>query len=157
MGEAYRGANQIIPFLFLASCFYAISDTTISGIDYSKKSYLHALIGCMSVAVNYLACITFIPRFGARGAAIATCIAFGSYLVFRVFFSNKYYYVDYGIKKLLILSVFVIAYSAINTFMSFGVLSVVGYIICLVVIVLLYKEDIVKMYQFFKNSLFPNK
>ena len=49
IGSANRPIGS---FLFLGQTMYAISDTTVSGIDYSKKSYLHIIAGGFALAVD---------------------------------------------------------------------------------------------------------
>lgn len=157
LGSAYRSSAQIIPFLLFGSTLYAISDTTISGIEYSKKSYLHAIISAVALAVNFVGNNTLVPLMGPKGAAIATCSSFVVYLVMRIHYSNKYYYIDYGAKKLLVISVPLVIFSYLNTYYVFGLEIIVTYIICMLIFVLIYRKDMVDMFIYFKDSLLPKK
>lgn len=145
LGERYRGANVIIPFLIFGTIMYAISDTAISGIEYSKNSYLHALISLAALGVNFCGNTYMVPRIGPEGAALATCLSFAVYLVLRIYFSNKYYYIDYGVKKLTVICFAVFGFSFINTFYDLSVYTVIAYFVCMVLFVVLYIRDIKEM------------
>ena len=145
LGESYRGANVIIPFLIFGTIMYAISDTAISGIEYSKNSYLHALISLLALGVNFAGNTLMVPRVGPQGAALATCLSFAVYLVLRIYFSNKYYYIDYGIKKLTLICLIVFGFCFVNTFYALNVFTVVLYLLCMVTFFVLYFRDIQEM------------
>lgn len=145
LGESYRGANVIIPFLIFGTIMYAISDTAISGIEYSKNSYLHALISLLALGVNFAGNTLMVPCVGPQGAALATCLSFAVYLVLRIYFSNKYYYIDYGIKKLTLICLIVFGFCFVNTFYALNVFTVVLYLLCMVTFFVLYFRDIQEM------------
>ena len=142
LGSKYRAAASIIPFLYLGSTFYAISDTTMCGIDMSKKSYLHALAGVFACIVNFSGNAVLVPLLGPKGAAVATCASFLVYFVVRTYFSLKNYYINYSLGKLFVVSVFVIIFACINTFYSFGPVTVVSYFMVMILFVVVYFKDI---------------
>lgn len=151
LGSQYRDASQIIPFLYLGSSVFAISDTTMCGIDYSKKSYLHAVGGICAVVVNMVGNFSLIPLFGAKGAAMATCASFIVYFVVRTFFSVKCYPVDYSLRRLSLMIGLLAVFAFVNTFFEISIITVVLYVACLIVYIVIFKKDIVDVYGLLKN------
>lgn len=80
---------------------YALSEVTVVGINLAKKTVYAMLAPVIAVFVNYFFCVYLIPRFGGRGAAYSTFIAFvvffvarteGSSYVWRNFPRRKMYF-----------------------------------------------------------------
>lgn len=142
LGSKYRDAAQIIPFLYLGSTFYAISDTTMCGIDMSKKSYLHAIAGVCACVVNLAGNTTLVPLLGSKGAALATCVSFLVYFVVRTYYSLKNYPIDYSLGKLFVVSIFVIGFAYINTFYPLGIYTFVSYMVVMTIFIAVYSRDI---------------
>lgn len=145
LGVKYWAASTVIPFLAFEPIMYTISETTHVGIGYSKKSYITIVISGLSCLVNFTGNQVLIPQIGIKGAAISTGV---SYIVFwgaRTFFSNHYLYVDYKIRKLLLILAFTLLYAYICTFFSSWVFIVVGFIICNAALFMLYRETIEQM------------
>lgn len=153
LGSSYRDASQIIPFLFLGSSVFAISDTTMCGIDYSKKSYLHAIAGVCAAIVNMAGNIGLIPVLGARGAAMATCASFIVYFSLRTFFSVRCYPIDYSLKRLYTMIGLLAVFAFVNTFYEISAVTVIIYIVCLAVYFVLFRKDIYDTYILLKNFI----
>lgn len=151
LGSQYRDASQIIPFLYLGSSVFAISDTTMCGIDYSKKSYLHAIAGICAVTINLAGNLSLIPLFGAKGAAMATCASFIVYFVVRTFFSVKCYPVNYSLGRLSLMIGLLAVFAFINTFYEISIITAVFYFLCLIVYIAIFRKDICDVYILFKN------
>jgi O-antigen/teichoic acid export membrane protein len=153
LGSSYRQAAQIIPFLYLGSSFYAISDTTMCGIDISKKSYLHAIAGFGGCIINVVVNLILVPKIGAKGAAIATCASFIVYFVLRTYFSNKHYYIDYSLKRMFVMGIILSIYAYLNTFYEFSIVNVILYLIFMAIFIVLYFKDIKEMISYFIDAI----
>ncbi len=153
LGEKYRFAGKIIPFLIFNPIMYTISETTCSGIGVSKKSYLYIYISIVSCITNFAGNWILVPRLGGQGAAISTGISYIVYFALRTAFSNKYYYVDYALKRFMVITAISLLYAWYNTFYEFGLISVVGYIISVIVLLVLYKNDIIEIITIGKRQL----
>ena len=138
LGEKYREASTILPFLVLHPIMYTISETTCSGIDKSKRTYLNILVALCSGLFNVIGNFVLVPTLGPKGAAISTGLSYVVFFAARTFFSNKFYYIDYQISKLVIVLVCTISFASISTFMNFGILTVAGYLLCITAILTLY-------------------
>lgn len=153
LGAKYRGAGTVLPFLFLGAVAYSISDTTVVGIDYSKKSYMHSVIGGIVILINFLGNNYLVPRMGIIGAAIATAFSYLVYLVLRTYFSNRYYYIDFGVKKLTVMFVLLAVFAIVSTFVNRFGLNIVIYVISMTVFVIIYRMDIRDMFVYVLDYL----
>lgn len=86
LGEAYRGASEILVFLFFSPVFMMLSSVTGQGVGFAKKTIYNVYVWIISSAVNLLGNFILVPKFGALGAAISTGF---SYIIF--FFAATYY------------------------------------------------------------------
>ena len=148
LGAKYRGAGAVLPFLFLGAVAYSISDTTVVGIDYSKKSYMHSIIGGIVIVINFLGNNYLVPIMGITGAAIATSFSYLVYLILRTFFSNRYYYIDFGVKKLFIMFVLLTVFASVSTFIDKLILNIVFYLISMAVFIFIYRQDMKDMFVY---------
>lgn len=153
LGPSYRDASQIIPFLYLGSAFYAISDTTMCGIDISKKSYLHALSGGIACVVNMIGNFALVPFLGPKGAALATCVSFLVYFIVRTYFSLRNYYIDYSLKRIFVTGVCLFVFAYINTFYALSIYTVAVYFITMFVFVAIYFRDIKELILYVLDML----
>lgn len=153
LGSDYRGAESYIPFLVFNPVMYTIADTVTSGIEKSKKTYLHVIIIVICFAIEIFGSVYLIPRIGAKGAAISLAISLIVLYLLRLLFSNLYYPIDYGLKKTLVLILITLVFAYINTFYKFSILTLVVYFVCLAILVALYFKDIKEMIDMFKTSL----
>ena len=144
LGEKYREAAYILPCLCFNPIMYTISETTVSGINFAKKSYLHIWIALIACIVNIIGNMFLVPLIGGRGAAISTGLSYIIYFVLRTAFSNKYFKVDFRIKRIAILTIISFGYALYSTFVSFNWITVLFYFVCLTVLICLYRDDIIK-------------
>ena len=152
LGEKYRQAMFIFPCMVFMPVMSTISETTVIGINFKKKTRIHIYISVISALVNLFGNTILVPIYGAKGAAISTGISYMVFYLLRTYFSNKYYKVDYNMRRFLVAStlVYIIAiYSSFNStdmlFIFMGIFSV--FIICI-----LNKEIIIKYVKIIKNK-----
>ena len=141
LGEKYRLAGKILPFLIFNPIMYTISETTCSGIGLFKKSYLYIYISVAVCITNFVGNWVLVPYLGCQGAAISTGISYIVYFALRTYFSNKYYYIDYALIRFTIITVLALIYAWYNTFFDFSLITVIGYFVCVSVLFLLYKSE----------------
>lgn len=142
LGERYREAAYILPFLIFHPIMYTISETTVTGISFMKKSKMQILIAASACITNIIGNTILVPKFGCQGAAISTGISYIVFFTMRTSISNKYFYVDFKLKKFYLLTAFVALYALYNTFIHFGFGAIVGYLVCLILLIVLYKDTI---------------
>ena len=142
LGAKYRYAVEIIPFLAMEPIFYTISETTHSGIGMSKQSYLGIYISAGACLVNYIGNTILVPAIGPRGAAISTGFSYIVFFALRTFFSNRYLYVDYKLKKLAVITIATVVYAFMATFHSSALVSGIGFFACTILLFALYRNVI---------------
>lgn len=91
LGKNYREAVYVFPFLVFMPIMYTISETTVMGINFKKKSGYHVWISLVCALVNTLGNYYLIQYFGAKGAAISTELAYIIFFVMRTVLANKVY------------------------------------------------------------------
>lgn len=98
--SSFYPAYKVVPLITLSYVFLGMATVASLGMYLTSKTSPIALInlGCASInlALNFL----LIPKFGMIGAAINTLIAFIFLFYFYYFYANKYYKIEYEIKKL---------------------------------------------------------
>ena len=89
LGAEYRNTAKIFVFLLFVPVLYTVSETTCLGIEFSKKTIYNLWLTIISVIINLLGNYLLIPKFGAEGAAITTCISYIVWFWLRTLFSRK--------------------------------------------------------------------
>lgn len=154
LGEKFREAAYILPFLIFNPIMYTISETTVSGIVFAKKSRMHIVVAIVACTTNIIGNVVLVPNYGCRGAAISTGIAYIVFFSLRTWISNRYFYIDFGLKKFYFLTFVVCVYALYNTFFEFTFISIVGYAVCLAVLIVSYREIILYgLKQFLKIEI----
>lgn len=157
LGEKYREAAYILPFLIFNPIMYTISETTVSGLVFKKKSSMQVVVAAVSCVVNLIGNTILVPNLGCQGAAISTGLSYIIFFTMRTFLSNRYFKVDFKLGKFYLLTAVTAAYALYNTFISFNMWSIVGYVICIITMYLLYKDTVIwgikYLIEFSKNLL----
>lgn len=142
LGEKYREAAYILPFLIFNPIMYTISETTVTGLVFKKKSKMQVIVALGACLTNIVGNNMLVPILKCQGAAISTGLSYIVFFSLRTYLSNKYFYVDFKLKKFYLLTFVVSLYALYNTFVVFNIGSVLGYIVCFFLIVALYKDTI---------------
>jgi len=103
LGEKYRIASNIMPFLVFIPIMYTISETTVLGINFIKKPKYHIIISILSCLANLIGNSILVPRFGAKGAAISTGVSYIVFFLARTYIATKLYYIKFKVVKIIIL------------------------------------------------------
>lgn len=142
LGEKYRKAAYILPFLIFNPIMYTISETTVAGLVFKKKSKLQVVVAVGACATNIIGNAILVPKWGCQGAAISTGISYIVFYLLRTLLGQKYYYVDFKLARFGIITMITSLYAFYNTFVQFSICAVLGYFVCLVALVVLYKDTI---------------
>lgn len=142
LGSSYREAAYILPFLIFNPIMYTVSETTVTGIAFAKKSKYNIFVALGACISNLLGNMILVPMYGPRGAAISTGISYIIFFILRTFISNKFYKVEYKIKKFYFIVIIAIIYSLYCTFNSFNLQTVIGFILLCGITLFLYRNVI---------------
>jgi len=140
--KEFWGASEVIPILSFSIFFGILKDSSLTGLNITKKSRIIAgvvlLISMLNILLNYL----FIPIWGTTGAAIATLIS--SFVSFVVFyhFAQKSYLIPYEIRKVILVlltGIFLFYLSTLSNNFSFSLKVIIKLVLFLFYPILLYK------------------
>jgi len=116
MAKSYRNVSNIMPFLVLMPIMSLISETTVMGIYFRKKTYWLILVTLISSILNYFGNLVLVPTLGAKGAAISTGISYVAFMFLRTFISEKLYPIRFEINKMLLGTITIIFVAFFGTF-----------------------------------------
>ncbi len=92
LGPEYRETSKIFVFLLFIPVMYTVSETTGLGIGFSKKTFFTLLVVIFSVVINVLGNYLLIPKYGAEGAAISSCVSYIIFFWLRTLFSRRLWF-----------------------------------------------------------------
>lgn len=148
LGEKYRKAAEIIPFLMFNPIMYTISETTVMGIFFKKKTGSQVYISTLSALVNLILNLTLIPVLGAKGAAISTGVAYIMFFTLRTWIAERHYKVGFDLKHFYIVTgLFVLnaTYSMYRGVDAMGLAINVLFIVCVCLLYRKYVSDILRL------------
>lgn len=99
LGPSYSESIYILPFLIFMPVMSTISETTVIGINFKKKTKWHIVIAGISAACNIVMNYFAINAWGAKGAAIATGAAYCVYFYLRTVIAGRFYRCNFQIWK----------------------------------------------------------
>ncbi len=153
LGKKYEGAQFIFPFLVLMPIMYTISETTVLGINFSKKTKYHIYIASFSAIFNVIGNIILVPKFGATGAAISTGLAYVVFFIFRTYFANKFYKINFKFFKFGVCVFLVYILAAYSSKYKFNTTILLLTIINVFVILFAYRNIISEMIKLVKDKI----
>ena len=98
LGEKYRAASSIIPFLSLMPVLSILFEMTGQGIKFKKKPVYFNYASLVAICCNLAGNLMLAPRYGGVGAAAATAFTYIVYFVIGTYFAGKCYPVKYDFK-----------------------------------------------------------
>lgn len=137
LGEDYRLASRVIPFLTLMPVFSILFEITNQGIKFKKKNRYLNYASMAAIVCNIAGNAILVPRFGGAGAAMATGITYMAYFVIGSIFSEKCYKVGYENKKTVLYGIMLLAYALVGTYMEGYLISAAVGIIFIISLVIL--------------------
>lgn len=156
LGEKYREASFILPFLIFHPIMYTISETTVVGIYFKKRPKMQVIVAIVSCVANIVGNIILVPLLGSKGAAISTGVSYIIFFALRTHLANRLYYIDFKLKKFYVTTFLVIIYAALNSFYTSGIWSVFIYIVSCSFIFILYKDVLINGLNFMKKYIRKN-
>ncbi len=140
LGKDYEQARYIFPFLSLMPVLTTLSEVTVVGINFKKKTKYHIYITALVMVTSVVGNFILTPRLGGKGAAISTGVSFIVYFVLRTYYSRKLYYVDYGLKKFCLLMFAISILALYSTFNKIDSVIIILTVLCLLLEYILYKD-----------------
>lgn len=137
----YRSASIMVPFLVFMPIMYTLSEITVGGINFKKKTYWHFIIALISAIINFVGVYFLVPKYGGVGASISTGITYIFFFYLRTIISNYYYPMDFEIIKTSKATFLILFISFVNTFSSNKMIILTVNFTALLTIIFLYKHE----------------
>lgn len=143
LGQDYRASVFILPYLVFMPVMNCISETTVIGINFKKKTRNHIYIAVITAMFNLAGNTILVPYLGAKGAAISTGVSYMVFFLVRTLISKQYYKVNYSLGRLMLCTLSCYVLAAYSSFNKFDYI-IAAMAVFSVIIVLLSYYDIVK-------------
>lgn len=157
LGEKYREAVYVIPFLAFMPIMYAISETTVVGINFLKKSKWHIIIAVVSSGANVVGNYFLVPILGAKGAGIATGLSYVVFFYLRTIISKKYYKVNYHILRFTWTAIMVYTLGIYASFHRLDGITVAGALLVSSALLFMYRAFLMDAWKSFNKYLAERK
>lgn len=103
--SSFHESIELIPILLFSPIMIGVSATTVIGINFVRKTYLHTIISLTAASINLIGNLLLVPKYGALGAAISTSFSYFVFFILRSLISNKvwkrmrlqYHFINTGI------------------------------------------------------------
>ena len=154
LGDKYYLSKFIIPMLIFIPVMYLISETTVMGISFKKKSKYFLYISIVVSITNILGNIILVPFLGAKGAAISTGISYILFFALRTYFSNKLINFNFNLKRIYFIIILILGYALFLTFYDNIFLNIgIGILLQIIIIVAYFPILKELYYKYFKNKI----
>lgn len=91
LGQEYNSSMNVYPLLLFMPVMTILSEITVMGLHFEKKTMYHSLISIIVSSLNILGNFILVPHLGAIGAAIATSVSYLLFFLLRTFFSRRFW------------------------------------------------------------------
>lgn len=151
--DNYIAVQWILVSCLGAPLLYTLSETTVVGIGISRRTGFSMLASVLAFIVNLVGNWIMIPRFGAMGAAVSTCISFWVFFVLRTEFSIYLWkpmprLLLYGFSSMVVVgaSIFTLYGAQLHLFMT------LFWVILLLVNIFVFRSEVRESIRFIKSK-----
>ncbi len=117
LGDDYREAAKIIPFLSLMPVLSILFEMTGQGIKFKKKPVYFNYASAVAIVINLAGNLLLVPRLKGVGAAMATAFTYIVYFAIGTYLAGKCYPVKYDYRRFVIS---LVAYAIYSVYATFG-------------------------------------
>lgn len=153
LGEEYRSAALIFPFLMFEPIMYTISETTVTGLVVTKKSGYQVIAAVVACVTNFIGNWILTPRMGPQGAAISTGISYIIFFVMRTVLANIVYYVNYQLPKMAVMTILLAVYAVYGSMNSFSVYQIVFFMVYSGILLMVYRKESCEALAYAQNII----
>ena len=153
LGEEYREAALIFPFLMFEPIMYTISETTVTGLVVKKKSSHQIIVAIVACATNFIGNWSLTPVLGPKGAAISTGFSYIVFFAMRTVLANRVFYIDYHLPKLAIMVGLLVVYAIYGSSHSFSWIQIGLFVMYAGILLLVYYGEFQEAITYGKSLL----
>lgn len=140
LGNDYKEAVSIMPLLVFMPILYTISETTVMGINFYKKTKWHVFIATISCIVNIIGNWLLVPDYGALGASLSTAFSYIIFFSLRTQVSQWFYKVNYPLIRIYLMLFVVFIYAIYSIYSVVWLNITIALILTSILILLFYKD-----------------
>lgn len=156
LGQGYRDAVKIIPFLSLMPILSILFEMTGQGIKFKGKTIYYNYASFAAIVCNLVGNAVLVPRYKGCGAAIATAATYIVYFAIGTYLSRKCYYVEYKFGKFVIALLLYIGYAGYATVTDNEMCSIAAGVVLMVALMILNRKTVSALISYAKE-LFRKK
>lgn len=131
LGNQYREATYLIPLLSFFPIMTTVSEISKIGISFSKKIKWFTINSTVVCLINIILNLALVPRYGVKGATLATAISYIALFYLNTLVSQKLYGAKYINNKVSVSIVLLFLYTLFSTYNKGLVTFFLGIIIAL--------------------------
>lgn len=144
LSQKYENAKYILPFLLFYPVMAVMISTTVSGIDFERKTQYTLYFSIIVTVLNFILNFVLVPRWGSMGAAVATGVSHLFYFWIRTIYSRKLWF-EFDLLHLILTSVVLFVSATVNSFSCISTEIVyLADVIAIIMICIIYK-NLIKM------------
>lgn len=147
LGSEFSESAKIMPFLVFMPILYTISETTVMGINFYKKTKWHILIALIACIVNIIGNWILVPKYGALGASLSTAFAYIVFFILRTQISYIYFKVQYPLIKIYIMLIVISSYAVYSINSNFILKNILISFIPLTILIILFYNNLIYIYK----------
>ena len=151
LGKKYYNTLYIMPMLIFMPIMYLLSETTMVGIAFKKKTKYFIYISIIVAMMNIIGNIVLTPYLGAKGAAISTGISYIAFFSLRTYFSIKLINFNFNLKRMYLVIFLMLFYALFLSFYNYMVVTVLIGIFLEIIIIVTYYPILKKIYKMYKK------
>lgn len=148
LGQDYREAIRVLPYLSLMPVLSILFEMTGQGCKFVKKIKYFNYASLAAIICNLTGNTLLVPRLGGVGAALATAVTYIVYFLMGTYFSKKCYPVDYRMKEFAVSMVLYLAYATYSTFTDRILVSALVGIVPLLIHCLINRKVLTALVQY---------
>ena len=148
LGEKYREASHIIPFLALMPVLSILFEMTGQGIKFKKKPVYFNYASAVAIVCNLAGNLLLVPRYKGVGAAIATAVTYVVYFAIGTYLANRCYPVDYSFGKFITALAAYALYSVYATATENEWMNMTGGIVLIIGLMLLNRKVVAALWGY---------
>lgn len=157
LGSDYRDAAYVFPCLAFMPVMYTVSETTVMGINFKKRTQYHMVVSITASLVNVVGNYFLIRLYGARGAAISTGLSYVVFFAVRTLLSNRFYRIPFALGRFAVSSSMVCILAAIACFRHVSLGFLLASAAVFLIITLLYRDTLKQIILVGKSLLRSSK
>lgn len=136
----YSGASLLLAPLVFSQLYNGVNTLVGYGIGFAKKTYYFLIATSAGAAVNVIANLIFIPRYGALAASYTTLGSIFIMTLITYLVSQRLYRISYDVRKVFLIPVLIYI---IEIFLAWrnGIIRIIGFVAMIIGITVFYKDS----------------